>query len=211
MSFISAKANTEFKAKYSKYLWVSLGLAVAIHAVLFAVSPPITFEPYQLKEEKFELVDVPQDIEFIPPPKDVAMPQMNVEAASEDDEGEVGNLPETTFNDFSEMPPPPPTTDVGANEGVFVAFDEPPVLIEYVTPEYPILYREAGIEGTVQVRVLVGVDGNVLDAKVLSSDAATEMQQAAVEAAMKCRFKPAKQRTTPVKAHVMIPFVFRLD
>jgi protein TonB len=108
------------------------------------------------------------------------------------------------------MPPPPPAGD-GVDGGAFIAFDEPPVLVEFVTPEYPLIYREAGIEGTVQVRVLVGVDGNVLDAKVLSSDAAIEMQQAAIEAAMKCRFKPAKQRTTPVKAHVMIPFVFRLD
>jgi hypothetical protein len=27
---------------------------------------------------------------------------------------------------------------------------------------------------------------------------------------LKCRFRPARQRTVPVKAHVMIPFQFRL-
>lgn len=210
MPFISAKANVEFKAKYSRYLWVSLGLAVVVHVIFFAITPPITFEPYQLKEERFELIDVPQEIEFIAPPKEIVMPQVNVEPAS-DDEGADLDLPQTTFNDLADMPPPPPPADNGANEDAFIVFDEPPILVEFVTPEYPLIYREAGIEGTVRVRVLVGVDGSVLDAKILSSDAALEMQQAALAAAMKCRFKPAKQRTTPVKAHVMIPFVFRLD
>jgi len=209
MPSLSAKANTDFKAKYSKYLWVSLGLAIVIHAFLFALTPPITFEPYQLKEEGFELIDVPQEIEFIPPPEEIVMPQVNVEAA-DDDAGADLNLPETTFNDLSDMPPPPPAGD-GADEGVFIAFDERPELIEFVTPEYPLIYREAGIEGTVRIKVLVGVDGSVLEAKVLSLDAAIEMQQAALQAALKCRFKPAKQRTMPVKAHAMIPFVFRLD
>ncbi len=36
------------------------------------------------------------------------------------------------------------------------------------------------------------------------------MEKAALEAAKKCRFRPAKQRTVPVKAHVMIPFHFQL-
>ncbi len=210
MPFISAKANTEFKAKYSKYVRVSLGLAVVIHAIFFVITPPITFEPYQLKEERFELVDIPQEIEFIAPPKEIVMPQVNVEAASDDD-GKDLTLPETTFNDLADMPPPPPPLEGDANDGTFIAFDESPILVEFVTPEYPLIYREAGIEGTVRVRVLVGADGRVLDAKILSSDAAIEMQQAAIGAAMKCRFKPAKQRTIPVKAHVMIPFVFRLD
>ena len=38
-----------------------------------------------------------------------------------------------------------------------------------------------------------------------------EKQKAALDAAKKCRFKPAKQRTQPVKAHVVVPFSFRLN
>jgi len=50
----------------------------------------------------------------------------------------------------------------------FLAFDEPPELIDFVTPEYPELARQAGFEGTVRVRVLVDEAGNVVEADLLS-------------------------------------------
>ncbi|UCH83957.1 MAG: energy transducer TonB [Candidatus Latescibacterota bacterium] len=209
MALAQAAANMEFKAKYGKYIRYSFFGAVFLHAAMFILSPPFEFKPYRLKEEKFEVVELPENIEIPPPPKEIAMPQVPVEAASDDDADEVEELPETTFEDFSDMPPPPPPG--GSDSGIFLAFDEPPILIDFVTPKYPDLAREAGFEGTVQVRVLVGEDGKVLAADVLSSDVSPAMEQAAIVAAKKCRFKPAKQRTTPVKAHVMIPFHFRLN
>jgi TonB family protein len=210
MSHATATANVEFKAQYGKYIRWSLLGAIVIHALVFVFSPPFTFKPYQLREEKFEVVDVPEDIEIPPPPQEVQMPTVPVEAATDEEADDAQDLPETTFDDFSDMPPPPPPG--GDEHGtIFLAFDEPPVLVDYVTPKYPYFAREAGFEGTVRVRVLVNEEGKVIDADVLSSDVSPEMDQAAIEAAMKCRFKPAKQRTTPVKAHVMIPFNFRLN
>lgn len=209
MFHATATANVEFKAKYGKYIRWSLIGAVIVHAILFIFSPPFTFKPYQLREEKFEVIDLPENIEIPPPPQEVQMPTVPVEAASDEEADDAQDLPETTFDDFSQMPPPPPS-DSGADSGIFLAFDEPPILVDFVTPRYPDLAREAGFEGTVRVRVLVDEQGKVIDADVISSDVSPAMDQAAIEAAMKCRFKPAKQRTTPVKAHVMIPFNFRL-
>jgi protein TonB len=212
MGFVLAKANVEFKAKYGTYLRNSLGAAVVIHLVLFAVFPPVEFEPYQLEEQKLEIVELPPDIELPPPPREIKMPEVTVEAAAEDEPGpELSNLPETTFDDFSEMPPPPPSApDDGASSEVFLAFDEPPEMIEFVTPEYPELARQAGFEGNVRVRALVDEAGKVVDVDILFSDVYPEMEKAAIEAAKKCRFKPARQQDVPVKAHVMIPFVFSL-
>ena len=99
----------------------------------------------------------------------------------------------------------------GGDSGVFLAFDEPPTLSYFEAPVYPDLAREAGIEGTVRVKVLVAEDGKVLSATLISSDVTTAMEKAALAAAKRCRFNPAKQRTRPVKAHVMIPFHFRLN
>ena len=208
MSHVTATANVEFKAKYGMYLRRALLGAIVLHVLTWVLSPPFTFKPYKLKEEKFEVVEMAEQIEIPPPPKEVAMPSVPIEAASDDDADDLEDMPETTFDDFSDMPPPPPPG--GGDSGIFLAFDEPPVLVDFVAPRYPSLAREAGFEGTVRVRVLVGEDGKVLAASVLSSDVSAAMEQAAIEAAMKCRFKPAKQRTTPVKAHVMIPFNFRL-
>ena len=94
---------------------------------------------------------------------------------------------------------------------MFLAFDEPPSLSFYEPPKYPSLARDAGIEGTVAIKVLVSEEGKVIDAVVLSSDVTPAMEKAALAAAWKCRFRPAKQRTVPVRAHVMIPFQFQLN
>jgi protein TonB len=203
-----ATANKNFKAKYPKYIRNALILAMVSHILLFVLSPPFTFKPYRLKEETFEVVEIPDNIEIPPPPKEIAMPKVPVEAA-DDEEADTEDLPETTFDDFDEMPPPPPPG--GGDSGVFLAFDEPPTLSYFEAPVYPDLAREAGIEGTVRIKVLVGEDGKVMSASLISSDVTTAMEKAALAAAKRCRFNPAKQRTRPVKAHVMIPFHFRLN
>lgn len=205
---IEASANKVFKAKYPKYLRNALLGAVGLHVALFVLSPPFTFKPYQLKEEQFEVIDIPDNIEIPPPPQEVQMPQVPVEAA-DDEADEAEELPETSFDDFEDLPPPPPPG--GGDQGVFLAFDEPPVMIHFEVPTYPDLAREAGIEGTVRVKVLVGEDGKVINVEVVSSDVTPAMDRAALAAAKKCIFKPAKQRTTPVKAQVVIPFSFRLN
>lgn len=203
---LHATANAAFKAKYPRYLRNALFWAIFIHINIFIFSPQFTIKPYKLKEEKFEVVDVPQDIQIPPPPKDIAPPQVPVEAAEgEDTENDIAP---TTFDSFEDMPPPPPPSS--GNAGAFLAFDEPPVLEHFVQPKYPELARDAGIEGTVAVRVLVSEEGKVLSADVLQSDVTPAMEKAAVAAAMQCRFRPAKQRTVPVKAMVMIPFHFQL-
>ncbi|NIO00904.1 MAG: TonB family protein [Candidatus Latescibacteria bacterium] len=207
MAAIVLSANAEFKGNYSKYIRYSIVGALIIHFIIFFFSPPFEFKPYRLKEERFEVVDLPQNIEIPPPPQEVALPKVPVEAVEgeEDADKEIGP---TTFDTFEELPPPPAPSSGKAE--MFLAFDEPPMLQYYESPKYPQLAREAGIEGTVSVKVLVGEDGKVLDAVVLSSDVTPDMERAAIEAAKKCRFKPAKQRTVPVKAHVMIPFQFKL-
>lgn len=203
----SSTANAEFKAKYHRYLRNAVIWAIVIHIAAFVLSPEFTFKPYKLKEETFEVVDLPANIEIPPPPKEVALPQVPVEAAEGDEDTEEDIAP-TTFDSFEDMPPPPPPSSGGGD--VFLAFDEPPVLVDYVSPVYPPLARDAGIEGTVAIRVLVDEQGKVVSADVLQSDVTPAMEKAALEAARKCRFRPAKQRTIPVKAHVMIPFQFQL-
>jgi len=204
---ILLSANQEFKGNYSKYIRYSLLGAVILHFCVFAFSPPFEFKPYELKEETFEVIELPQSIEIPPPPQEVALPQVPVEAAEGEEESDEEIAP-TTFDSFEDMPPPPAPTGAGAE--MFLAFDEPPVLQYFEAPKYPSLARDAGIEGIVNVKVLVGEDGRVISAVVLSSDVTPDMERAAVEAALKCRFKPAKQRTVPVKANVMIPFGFQL-
>jgi protein TonB len=208
MATMALSANAILKSHYGKYFRNSILIAVVIHFLIFFLSPPFQFKPYKLKEEHFEVVDLPENIEIPPPPEEVALPQVPVEAASDEEADEAEDIAPTTFESLDQMPPPPPPS-TGTSD-VFLAFDEPPILIHYEVPKYPDLAREAGIEGTVAVKVLVSEEGKVIDAVVLSSDVTPAMEKAALDAARKCRFKPAKQRTVPVKANVMVPFQFQL-
>jgi len=52
--------------------------------------------------------------------------------------------------------------------------------------------------------------GKVFDAVVVSATVPRILQDEALRAARKCRFKPGKQRNVPVKTQIMIPFNFRI-
>lgn len=91
----------------------------------------------------------------------------------------------------------------------FVAFDELPVLLSINPPSYPELVRQAGIDGTVVVQVMVGKDGKVKQA--VAVDGPEPLRPEAVRAAKTALFKPALQGTSPVEVWVQVPIVFALN
>jgi protein TonB len=184
-------------------------VAIIGHVLMVALTPKITYKPFVLREEYLEAVNLPTSFELPPPPKDVAAPVVPIEAAEgEEADADAGDIAPTSFNNLDALPPPPPPPSETAQE--FYAFDEAPVLLKFVNPRYPDLARQAGIEGTVLLNVLVGIDGKVIQVSVIQSDVTPAMEKAAGEAAKQFLFKPAKQRTVAVKARVAIPIRFKL-
>jgi len=103
-----------------------------------------------------------------------------------------------------------PDISESTGEAEFYRFDEPPVLTEFVSPEYPEAARASGLEGSVMVRVLVDTDGRVRELKVLkSSDPVFE--PAALAAASRWVFKPAKWQHKATRSFVAVPVQFALD
>jgi protein TonB len=205
---VVAVENVRFKKGYNKYLMNAFFAAIVIHFLLFYFSPPFTFKPYVLREEYFEAVELPEQFDIPPPPKEVAQPAIPMEAAEGEQVDEQADIAPTSFEDVASLPPPPPPPSEQAQK--FYAFDEPPVLIKFISPRYPDLARQAGIEGTVLIEVLVTEEGKVSEARVIQSDVTPAMEKAALEAAKHFLFKPAKQRTVPVRAHMAIPVRFTL-
>lgn len=93
--------------------------------------------------------------------------------------------------------------------GEFVPFDELPVLLSVQPPIYPEMVREAGIDGTVTVQVLVGKDGKVKQAQAI--DGPEPLRASGLASARSALFKPALQGTSPVEVWVMIPVTFQLS
>ncbi len=203
-----AIANQEFKRGYNRYLRNSLYGAVVIHFLGIYFSPPFEFKPYVLKEQEFIVIETADDFVLPPPPKEIDQPAIPIAAAEGEEVDEDVEIAPTSFDNIDVLPPPPPLPSETAQD--FFAFDEPPMLVKYVAPKYPNLAQQAGIEGTVLIRVVVGIDGKVEDASIIQSDVTTAMERAALAAARKFIFKPAKQRTVAVRASMAVPIRFKL-
>jgi len=105
-------------------------------------------------------------------------------------------------------PAPPPSVDPLPDE--FVYTDELPQPVRGVKPDYPDLAREAGVEGTVKLQLLVGLDGHVLRAIVRRGGSVPMLDGAAIAAALQSVFTPALANGRPVKVWVTQDYRFTL-
>ena len=97
----------------------------------------------------------------------------------------------------------------------FVAVEEMPEPIGGIAAiqqliTYPEIAKRAGVEGKVYVLAFVDERGTVTNAKIIKGIGAG-CDEAAIDAVLQTRFKPGKQRGTPVKVQVSIPIVFKLQ
>lgn len=94
--------------------------------------------------------------------------------------------------------------------GEFVAVEIPAEMISEVKPKYPSLLRTAGIEGVVWVQALVDKTGTVRRAQVAKSSGVEGLDEAAVKAAYKNKYKPGIQNGRPVSMWVTYKVEFVL-
>jgi protein TonB len=92
--------------------------------------------------------------------------------------------------------------------GMPVYVEELPEVITRVSPQYPDIARQSGIEGTVIIQALVGKDGKVKDTKVVKS--IPVLDDEAVKAVKGWVFKPALVNNKPVATWVAVPVRFTL-
>jgi TonB family protein len=87
-------------------------------------------------------------------------------------------------------------------------FRDPTTVTEIILRHYPTHLRDAGIDGTAYVKVLVGTSGLVQDAKVIRSSGVEALDRAAVRAAREFLFTPARRGGLPVATWVTFPITF---
>lgn len=104
--------------------------------------------------------------------------------------------------------PAPPERDPLPDEYVYT--DELPQLLRTVKPIYPDIAREAGVEGTVKLKLLIGLDGHVQQAILQRNGSVPMLDEAAIAAAMASMFTPAFVNKRPVKVWVTQDYRFKL-
>ena len=183
-------------------------LSVILSLSLFFVLPRFTGETVQENYDQIiiEQSDIPQtqQIERPPPP---ARPSIPIESEDEDLADDL-TIEETDLGDFEawDAPPPPPS----GPQVRFIPYDDPPVPLTPIRPKYPEIAQEAGIEGTVFIQAFIDKKGRVTETTVVTGIPNTGLDEAAIEAIRKTRFRPAKQRERAVGVWISIPVNFKL-
>jgi protein TonB len=206
--------SVSLKLRYPIAVRVSMLIGVLMLITLLVAFPRFTAKEFLEKEIQIEIeqFDIPQTQQFdLPPPP--SRPSIPVESENEDLADDV-TIEETELEDFVEWDAPPPPPDEGPRVR-FIPYDDPPVpLGGYSAIQrniiYPEIAQEAGIEGTVVIQAFVDKKGKVTDTVVLKGIPNTGLNEAAMTAIEKTRFKPAKQRDRAVGVWISIPVNFRL-
>lgn len=107
----------------------------------------------------------------------------------------MGALPDPSFGAQAMGAVVPPGTDAGQRNA---------------PPDYPPESRRRGEEGVVRLALRIGIDGRVEGAEVSVSSGFPRLDQAALEAARRWRFRPATQGGLPVAATLPTAVHFRL-
>lgn len=162
------------------------------------VPPQVKIAPPEGEPDDHSLV-VPRPDDLVPPSDITRLAPPDTRTG----EGPVdGQTPVRDLSGTGVAPDPQP------NE--FVYTDQMPAIARAVEPRYPDLAREAGVEGTVTVQILVGLDGRVLRAIIAPRGSVPMLDSAALEAARASVFTPALANGHPVKVWVMQQYRFRL-
>ena len=85
-----------------------------------------------------------------------------------------------------------------------------PTLLHKVEPEYPTIARLSRIPGNVTVQAVIGRDGNVEDAEIVSSSNRL-FDEAALEAVRQWRYAPAMLNGRPVRVTFRVHVEFTLN
>ncbi|MBO8131222.1 MAG: energy transducer TonB [Candidatus Marinimicrobia bacterium] len=212
------KPEASLKLRYKLIIRTGFVISLGLIIVLFAAIPKTGPKRSINKEVKIyveteEIPETQQQIESAPPP---SRPSIPIESEDENLSEDI-TIEETTDLDKYEVwdTPPPPPSEEQDKRYIFIPYDEPPEPIGGYSAiqrnvVYPEIAREAGIEGTVVVRAFVNEFGIVTDCIVMKGIPNTGLDEAAVNAIKKTRFKPAKQRDRNVGVWISIPVVFKL-
>jgi protein TonB len=199
----------DLKMMYGVYLRVGMFSSLILVILVFLLVPYSEPQPYKLKTEIITMVEeISAQMEKYEEPPPMERPKVAVEAESEVAEEAVETIATSEFQeDMIRTMPTGPDIEIVPYYKVEVK----PQPVFNPIPKYPELAKQAGIEGTTVIKMLVDIDGSVMEVKILKSSGNQMLDQSALAAAKNSKFTPAKQRDKFVRVWVSRPFRFKLQ
>jgi periplasmic protein TonB len=120
-------------------------------------------------------------------------------------------IPGGLNSDSSSTGPARPTTDarVEPTKRLKVTSLEPAMLTHRVEPTYPILAKQTGREGRVELHAIIATDGTIQSLEVLSGDPL--FFQSALAAVREWRYRPTYLNGQPVEIDTRVTVVYKLN
>ena len=207
--------KADLRRTYKRVLEICTIISLAILIVAFKFFPHLSSKGMTIEgpQELFTVKDIQQTKQENrppPPPK----PPIPIEAPSDDVLEDI-EIEDTEIDFEAEIEaPPPPKEEIEEEPTYFVAVEEMPspiggILAIQKRIVYPEIAKRAGVEGKVYILAFVDEQGIVTKAQVIKGIGAG-CDEAALNAVLKTRFAPGKQRGKPVKVQVSIPILFKL-
>lgn len=186
-------------------VFVAIPLTQKLTAILdpsSVAAPELSIEPPE--DQNFEMDDPPPEPEPEPDPAEL------VESSSDLDLGiDLGDLTAGTGGGFlMEIP----KFAMKGNEDAFGSgdLDSPPTPTNKFPPIYPRALLSKGIGGRVLIGCTVDANGQVASVSLKQSSGHSELDQAAINAVNKWKFKPGTKGGKNVKSACVVPFNFEV-
>ncbi len=231
--------SLELKRAYQKNMVLGFGISAAAHLLIIgivvlimslAADKHIDAPEYVIKS-KADLIVPPslskqrEQVKVATPQREIR-PSVGVPEPVPDEEApeEVEIATQDELADMAPAAPIQDLDDIGIGVDVdnilsellptpdeFVPFEEAPVQVVSVTPEYPALAQRAGVEGSVWIKALVDKEGKVRDVIIIKDSGANAgFEEAAIDAAKKTVWKPAIANGQPIAVWITYKIDFKL-
>ncbi len=200
----------DHKRMYGIYLRAGFLTAIGLIITFFLTLPYAEPEPYKLKQEVVGIInEITMQIDKQIEPIDNTDRPKPPPAATPADNPDEGVTTITTTNFTQNIIPINPT---GPDIEIvpYYKVEVKPQPISMPMPDYPPLAAKAGIEGKTVVKMLVEIDGTVIDVEIIKSSGNPMLDESAINAARRSKFTPAKQRDKFVRVWVVRQIEFRL-
>ena len=214
------EGKADLRQRYPLYMEIGLVVVLALLIVAFRVdwNPPSDEDWEAPEQEQIDMEEIRQTEQQEtppPPPKPPVPVEVPNDQILQDDELDLDASLDLDAP-VSEAPPPPPEQEEEeAEPEIFVVVENMPELIgglssiqKHIT--YPEMAKKAGVAGRVIVQFVVDEQGNVQNPQVVRGLGAG-LDEVALEAVKKAKFKPGQQRGQAVKVKMSLPITFRLQ
>ncbi len=124
--------------------------------------------------------------------------------------GQVGGVLGGILQEGAKVPSLVAPVTVGRNRPVRVGGNvKPPSVVNSPDPVYPVLAKQAKIQGDVLLNAIIDADGNVVEMKVVSGHAL--LVPAALSAVSRWKYRPTILNGEPVSVELIVTVRFRLQ